>query len=580
MTTLIGGTVDDPELEAMAAAAHQEDWYEIERASGRGAAVGVVEHGTRDVDANAVWHEDGALGVVYGVVSNRDRLGLSWGDLFRGVLDDSRDVLERLDGPFALACVDTRAGVVHLATDKAGSRPLYYAAADGIRFASELTPLLEFVDDPELDDRAIGDLLVAGGVLGDRTLVEGIDSLPPATHLVYDGTVATERYWEPESAGLAPEGYPARWLDTYREALGDVATTSSDLSLWLSGDVDSRVAAGVLADRSYPVETVTHGARGGGDRESAAQVAAYLGLPNRQVHDDPDGHLVEAVGDAVAATDAMVNWAALDCLPYVADGLHADADVVLSGGSALGAFPWAGALQARDSAASALYENERALPAPLVRDLLSADVDPLDSFAELADDSVDGPTDRTAVDAARRLRAATTLRSRAVHRSQVGTRTLAHGELLDTATRMPACYRMETLSLGDSVTDGVPPIRREVVRRLDPNLAQIPGGRRSATPSRADRLRADGGDGRPRGDGDPYVRQYLADDRFRRFVDDLLARVRDRDEFDADAVADLHDRLRAGKVASFTPIAALTGLELWAGRHLDGRNRRTGRIEA
>ncbi|MFC7139035.1 hypothetical protein ACFQMA_04180 [Halosimplex aquaticum] len=585
MTGLIGTTAGDERLGKLADRSHREDWYELDRVVDGEAAAGVLEHGSRDPDANVVWRGDGLIGVVYGVVSNRDRLSLSWGELFRGVVDDSRNVLARLDGPFALACLDADAGEVHLATDVAGSRPIYYAvgdggddeAGDGIDFASEVGPLLTAVDDPSLDPEAVSDLLLAGGVLGERTLVDGVASLPPATHLVFDGTVSTRRYWAPESAGLAPSGYPDRWLGAYRQALGDVAATTGDPSLWFPGDPGSRVAAAVLAERGCPVETLTCGGPDGGDRESASQVAAYLGLPNRQVHDDPDRHLVDAVADAVDATDAMVNWAAVDGLPYVTDRLHTDADALVFGRPHLDALSWAGTVCADDSPVDAVAENECVLPPAAVRTLLSTDRDPVASIRDLVSASVDGPTERTAVDAALQVRAATEGRSRAVQRSRVGTRTVASRALLDTAARMPACYRLGTRWLSDSTRGDDPPIDRAVVRRLDSNLAQIPDRTEGRGRSGSSGLRADGAGGLDAraSDGDAYVRRYASDDRFRRFVDDLLERVGDRDPLNGDAVAALHDRLAAGDLASFTPVAALTGLELWAGRYLDGETTAT-----
>lgn len=580
MTGLIGTTAGDGRLDALAEASHREDWYELDRVADGEAALGVLEHGSRDPDANVVWRGDGLIGVVYGVVANRDRLSLSWGELFRGVADDSRETLARLDGPFALACVDTRAGEVHLATDAAGSRPIYYAAGDWIEFASELSPLLSAVDDPSLDPAAVGDLLLAGGVLGERTLVDGVASLPPATHLVFDGEVSTRRYWAPDSAGLAPSGYPDRWLGAYRQALGDVAATTGDPSLWFTGDSESRIAAAVLAERGCPVETLTCGGPDGADRESAAQASAYLGLPNRQVHEDPHRHLVDAVDDAVAATDAMVNWAAVDGLPYVTDRLHGDAEALVFGRSQSGPFPWIGTVGADDSPVAALAENECALAPAAVRELLSADRDPVDSLIEEVSASVDGPAERTAADAAMRLRAATELRGRAVQRSRVGTRTVASATLLDVAARMPTCYRLETRQLSDPVRAGDPPIDRAVVCRLDPNLSQIPDGSDGRVRSRSTGSRADADRSGARAViGDAYVRRYASDDRFRRFVDDLLERVRERDPLDGDAVAALHGRLAAGDLSSFTPVAALTGLELWAGRHLDGRRRATPTVE-
>ena len=52
-----------------------------------------------------------------------------------------------LDGDFALALYDERRGVLILATDKDGSRPLYYSISDGrVLFASEPKALLDSVD--------------------------------------------------------------------------------------------------------------------------------------------------------------------------------------------------------------------------------------------------------------------------------------------------------------------------------------------------------------------------------------------------------------------------------------------------
>ncbi|WP_436930365.1 hypothetical protein [Halosimplex halobium] len=585
MTGLIGRSAGGERLDELAGTMASEDWYELDSVREGAAAAGVLEHGTRDPDANVVWRGDGLLGVVYGVVSNRDRLALSWADLFRGVADDSRDTLSRLDGPFALACIDTRAGAVHLATDRAGTRPLYYAVDDrgevnddtdapAVTFASELGPLVTERAEPALDARAVSDLLLFGGVVGERTLVEGVGSLPPATRVTVDDGVSTERYWEPASPGLAPSGYPDRWLGDYRRALADAVTTAGDPSLWFPGDADSRIAAAVLADRSPPVRTLTAGTQSRGDREAAAQVAASLGAPNTQAHGDPDHHLVDAVADAVAATDAMVAWSTVDALPYVTDRLHADADVLVHGDAALDAATWAGAVGADDSVAGALYENERVCPADAVRDLLAADVDPLAAVDALVETSVDGPPERTAVDAAARVRAATELRGRAVQRAQVGTRSLASGPLLDTAARMPAAYRVGTRPISAPVGAGAPPIRRAVVERLDADLAGLPAGPVGAGPADGSAPGSDGSGEVPDATpdvttGDAYVRRYATDDRFRRFVDDLLDGVADRNPLDGEAVAALRDRLAAGELATFTPVAALTGLELWARRHLD-----------
>ena len=554
MTGLIGGTVDDAGLRAMASSLYQEDWYEFERTGESGRYVGVVEHGDRDADANAVWRGDGAVGAVYGVVSNRDRLGLSWDELFRGVLDPSRELLARLEGPFALVVADTRSGTVHVATDKAGSRPVYYASHRGLRVASEVSPLLASVSDPALDERAVSDLLLTGAVVGERTLVEGVAALPPATRLVYDGAVSTERYWSPEPAGIAPEGYPRLWLDAYRTAVGDLAATAGKLSLWLSDGAADRVAAGVLAERDYSFEALTDDAAGG----AAARLAASLDAPARHLPRERDRDPVDAVERAVETTDGMVAWSGIDGLPPVTGELHRSADVVLSAGRYLGNHAWAGGLDADDSPVGALYEHQRMTAAGRVRALLAADTDPMASLRAVVDASVSGPAERTAVDAAHRLDAHSRHRARAVRRSQVGTRTVTHGPVVDAAVGMPTRYRVGTLRLSASLPTGPAPIRRAVVERLGdgPNG---PSGR----PVR----------GANRGGHGDYARRYAVDGRLQSFVDDRLEAAQDRELFDGDAVADLHAALVEGDTSVFPAVAAITGVEQWAQRHLESPRR-------
>src|SRR6266568_8001668 len=64
--------------------------------------------------------------------------------LVHGYEQWGEQMVERLNGMFAFALVDGRAGVVFLARDRMGIKPLHYAV-DGERlvFASELKPLLQ-----------------------------------------------------------------------------------------------------------------------------------------------------------------------------------------------------------------------------------------------------------------------------------------------------------------------------------------------------------------------------------------------------------------------------------------------------
>ena len=110
---------------------------------------------------------------------------------------------------------------------------------------------------PNLDPEALSDLLRCGYVTGTRTLIKGVESVPPATILRLSGTThRKERYWtygyapEPMAEDLALE----ELAETFKAAVGRCAAvlnqTQATPTLTLSGGLDSRVlAAPVFAGR-------------------------------------------------------------------------------------------------------------------------------------------------------------------------------------------------------------------------------------------------------------------------------------------------------------------------------------------
>jgi asparagine synthase (glutamine-hydrolysing) len=573
MTGIVGGTASGTELDRLATALYQEDWYETQRIEDRSVGAALVEHGTRDERANYCWQDDGLLGVVYGAISNWRTLSITPETLFTGLRDTPGELLPKLDGPFAIACIDSRTRECHLATDKAGSRPLYHTKTDdGFYFGTELSPLLGRRPGADLAVEAIRDLLFLGYVTGERTLVEGIRNLPPATHLVYrNGAVSTERYWWPTSDGLPVEGYPQRWLDDYRTAMTDLSATVDDISLWLSGGLDSRVAAGTLDAVGQPFDAMTYAE----DEEAgpARSVADALDVAHRRIEAGPDG-LVDAIEQAVATTDSMIQWSAFACLPFMFDGLHAAADVVMEGGTFMGEDLWQSHIRAADEPLDAVLERKRSLPESRVRDLLTDPVDPADGLRSEIAASVDGSTERTALDAVRRLYSYSHMRSNVPQRSQVGTRTVAHGSMLEDAVRMPMAYRMGALPLsGGRVPAGVPKIKLAVIRELNDGLDEVPYDRTGLAPRRSYPLHVLGFGVRSLrsvlGTTSQYARYYRAGTELTTFVDDRLSEVAERPQFDADAVARLREDVREGTLDNFSPLAALSGLECWLQREFD-----------
>src|ERR1700687_553946 len=112
-------------------------------------------------------------------------------------------MLERLNGMFAFALLDRPRGLLLLARDRMGIKPLHYAI-DGARlvFASELKALLcDAALHKGIDPTALDQYLALEYVPSPGCIVRGIRKLPPAHTLTWsmaDGTHRLRRYWAPD----------------------------------------------------------------------------------------------------------------------------------------------------------------------------------------------------------------------------------------------------------------------------------------------------------------------------------------------------------------------------------------------
>ena len=115
--------------------------------------------------------------------------------------DEGEDMLELLDGMFALAVWDAGKRRLLLARDRLGQKPLVYRHEPGrLLFASELKSLLEVGDVPrDVSHQAIDEYLTYQYVPHPRTIFSGIAKLPPAHYAVWqDGRLRVDCYWKPD----------------------------------------------------------------------------------------------------------------------------------------------------------------------------------------------------------------------------------------------------------------------------------------------------------------------------------------------------------------------------------------------
>jgi asparagine synthase (glutamine-hydrolysing) len=591
MTGIVGGAISEPTLGEMEEELHEESWYGRERFAVGDCSLALVHHGERDTAGRLTWTDGERAGVVHGAISNRDELGLDTDELFEALFADPNRLCARLDGPFVIAGVDGTGRVI-LATDRLGTRPCYYHANDGVRFASGLGPLLVGIDDPTVDEQAVADMLLMGTVWGEKTLVEGITKLPPATVLEYDGSLSTERYWSPSFDALPVDDYLPGLVERYRTVIGDMATTmDDDAGLWLSGGLDSRTMAAELARHAGEefdrLETYTYDANptGGGNPKLAGEVAAHLDLDIDLVELTPD-LFIERLGEAVDLTDGMLRWPAFLNLLSVYTLPESHAEVLLEGagqGELMGHHLRRHHFTGTDSPIESLYWSESMVGRDSAAALLDTDVEPLQSLVETADESERPTMGETILEAHfDNYYSRVTLASNAIPRSQAGTRVpFAHRDFLEYAARLPLKYRIRTIPCTDGkIPYGMTPAKLALTATLDADLADIRYERTGVAPKHPYPVHVAGfltttaltrlAGGTSYGGRSVPDEWYRNHSGVREFIDELLEGACERPFFDGEEIRRLRREHLTGEANHMvTSLAAITTLELWLQRNLD-----------
>jgi asparagine synthase (glutamine-hydrolysing) len=172
--------------------------------------------------------------------------------------------LERIVGDFALAIVDRRRGGVLLARDQMGVRPLVVHERPGVvAFASNALALSAFEGvGQRLDARRAAEVL-ALLYETERTFVEGVRWLAPATSLWIDAAGARRRRWwhaDPHAiVDLGSPGAHARELRAaFDQAVGARLRTTGAVAAATSGGLDSSSVAATAARLLAPAPLYTY----------------------------------------------------------------------------------------------------------------------------------------------------------------------------------------------------------------------------------------------------------------------------------------------------------------------------------
>lgn len=247
----------------------------------------------------------------------------------------SGPVLRGLRGHFVLARMEPGRGLLTVATDHFGSRPLYLYRQDGIIiFSTQVKAILAALDkDWQLDPLSVSTMLSFGEMVGNRTMISGITTLPAATVLTMGrGGAVTSTYWQfqyrPDHSLNWGEAVEAIG-QALNQAVGRGMVHKKSPAVPLSGGLDSRFMLEIAQKSTHP-STYTWGLPGCRDVEFAKATAKRLGVPHHVWYFDP-GYLEILADRGSWITEGHTPTTNFHVLPFVDRMAEQGHDTMLDG---------------------------------------------------------------------------------------------------------------------------------------------------------------------------------------------------------------------------------------------------------
>ena len=264
--------------------------------------------------------------------------------------------IERCNGLFAFAALDTRARRLLLVRDRWGVKPLYWMRHEGsLWFASEIRALPATQPDPGL----LRDALFRGWLNGADTWVAGVKRVLPGTILSIDLDTleATERTWyEPADVVDGPAD-PAALEDELRAAVRRRLMADVPVGTMCSGGLDSSLIAAFACDEHPDIRAYNAAVADQPDVDEgpwAERVADALGIELRTVTLTAESWRAGLVETALHNEHPLVHESSVP-MAMIAGRAHDDGvKVLLSGEGAdelFGGYDWAHFREAREWAA-------------------------------------------------------------------------------------------------------------------------------------------------------------------------------------------------------------------------------------
>jgi len=207
--------------------------------------------------------------------------------------EDEQDFPKGLNGRFHGLVADRVRGKAMLFNDRYGLQRLYYhEAPDTFYFAAEAKAILKVR--PELrnmDPRGLGEFIVCGCVLENRSLFSGVHVLPPGSAWLFRRGKLEKKatYFEPceweEQEPLGREGYYAQLRDAFVHNLSRYFNGHERVGVSLTGGLDTRIIMAWRKAEPNSLPCYTYGSmyRDNQDVQLARRVAKICGQQHQVI---------------------------------------------------------------------------------------------------------------------------------------------------------------------------------------------------------------------------------------------------------------------------------------------------------
>ena len=209
-----------------------------------------------------------------------------------------KSCLNDLLGAYTFVWYDRKKNQIELVLDAVGNRCLYYEMIDGtLYFSSLLEPLAEISENTKLNDRWIVDFLAMDHLFNinetEETPFADIYRIAPAQYVVCNQErMEKELYWRPfdnfkELRLHSDAEYKQQFNNVWDKAVKDVIRTDSNVSILLSGGLDSTAVAAVAAPYL---------------KEKGKNLYSYTSVPMKGYKSEDNGYDVDDESDDVKKT--------------------------------------------------------------------------------------------------------------------------------------------------------------------------------------------------------------------------------------------------------------------------------------